>query len=262
MKDDEARQNAQATLAAHEIARREAETWTAVRDHIAVSATDACRDDLGMSLRQTSRELGISRTTLARTLWKGHSDVPQTPDEIADLKTEYLDGVWIKVGLHRSASPDAQYEAGLIDEFERDALLEGSRRARIPIEEQIRDVVRRFPGIDSLDLPQMIVMARMKGTVPDLRHHAEEAECLVDGARRWWPAKSLGRLQHGDEIPRFIGDFERDGRYVWIPVETVTHDEKSFGEYVDVSFTPTSEGQVPAWTGMPHYEMHPVRIWR
>ena len=166
------------------------------------------------------------------------------------------------MGLHRAASPDAQYEAGLIDEFERDALLDGTRRAQTPITEQIRDVVRRFPGIDSLELPRLIVMARLTGAVPDLRHHAEEAECLVDGARHWWPAKSLGRLQPGDEIPQYLGDFEWLGEYKWITVKSVTRDEASFGEVVDVTFTPTDGGQVPAWTGMMHYEMHPVRNWR
>lgn len=259
MNEKERRQNAQATLAAHMIARHEAEAWTAARDHIALSATDSCRDVLGMSIRETAKELGISRSTLARTLWKGRSEAPAVSGAVADLMRKHLDAVWIKVGRHQAASPEAQYEAGLIDEFERDALLDGSRRARIPIDEQIRDVVRRFPGIDSLDLPRMIVMAARKDAVPDLRDHAEDAECLVDGGRRWWPSKYVRDLQPGDEIPRYLGKFEESESYEWMFVESVTP-TGVFGDRCVVAFQ-YQNGDGSSWPDCAWDERQPVRSW-
>lgn len=257
---DEQQHIAQANLAAHAIARREAEAWTAVRDHIADSATSSCLDMLGMSLRETSKELGIPRSTLARTLRKGHNAAPAVSGQVADLERKYLDSVWIKVGRHQAASPEAQYEAGFIDEFERDELLDGLLRAQIPIDTQIRDAVRRFPGIDNLDLSRMIVMGVQEGSVPDLRERAEDAECMIDGARRWWPSKIVSNLRPGDEVPRYLGQFESAETYEWVTIESVSP-AGVFGDRCDVQLR-LVDGELSPWLDCPHNERQPVRARR
>lgn len=126
--------------------------------------------------------------------------------------------------------------------------------------EQIRDVVRRCPGIAGVDLSRMLV-STSESLAPDLRACAEAAECTVDGGHRWWPTKSVGQLRAGDQIPRHLGRFERLADYEWATIESLTPDEH-FGEFIDVTFTGAGWDQDgSAWSGVPHYEMHPVRFW-
>ena len=260
MSEEERRHRAQADLAAYTIARNEAAAWAAARDVIADCATSSCRDILGMSIRETANELGISRSTLARTMWKGisGSDHSSMSAEVADLHRKHLDEVWIRVGQPESASPEGQFAAGLIDEFERDAQLDIGRRAMVPIAEQIRDAVRRYPGVDSVDLPRLLVWG-FGSRFPDLRHHAEDAECMVDGSRRWWPTKTVRDLTRGEQIPRLLGHFNDGGTYEWVTVDSITGDDV-FDEFVDVKFR-TAAGDVESWSGVPHHERHPVRTW-
>lgn len=176
----------QADLAAYELAAREAAAWTEVRDRFLTVAADACRNDLGMSIRDAADELRISKSTLARTVWKDNRAISDGSG-MSDLALEHQDQVWIKVGLGGCASPEAQCAAGLITEYERDALLDQMRRARTSISTQISEAVSKYPGISNIELPRMIVMASAPGKTPDLRHHADAAQCTVDADGRWWP---------------------------------------------------------------------------
>lgn len=180
------REQAQADIAAYELAAREAAAWGEVRDRLLIGAAQACRDDLGLSIRDASDELQVSKSTLARTAWKDHRAIHKGT-EMSDLARQHQDEVWIKVGLGAAASPEAQCAAGLITEHERDAMLDRMRRGRTPIPAQIREAVVAHPGIKSSDLPQMIVFVCAVARVPDLRHHADAAECTVDEDGRWWP---------------------------------------------------------------------------
>ncbi len=174
-------------MAAYELAAREAAAWAEVRDRLLVVAAHACRDELGMSVRDAADELQISKSTLARTVWKDNRAI-SNEFGMSDLAREHQDQVWIKVGLGGCASPEAQCAAGLITEYERDTMLDQMQRARISIPTQIREAVSKYPGISNIELPRMIVMAYAQGRTPDLRHHAEAAECTVDVDGRWWPA--------------------------------------------------------------------------
>lgn len=246
---------AKAVVKAYFVARDEAEAWAAVRDGMALAATGKCRDELGMSIRETAKRLGVTRSTLARTWWKGQSDRGPLSVHVEELERAHRDEVWINVGLGRSASPQAQYNAGLITEFERDALLDESQRERTPVPDQIRDAVARFPGITSLELPRMLGLS----VLLDLKPFAEEAECLVDGGSRWWPARTVAQLQPGDEIPRHIGQFETEPNYKWATIESVTPQDV-FGEFIDVKIRfGAGDTDTSTWSGTPSHELHPVR---
>lgn len=177
-------------IAAYEVAAAEATAWAQVRDLRLWTAAQLCRHEWGMSMRSTAAELGVSRSTLARSAWNERGTNPNTWDTMSDRAHEINDEVLIRVGLGDHASPQARFDAGLISEFERDSLLDYHRRREMRIPDQIREAVEKYPGISNLDLPRMIVMAVPQGSVPDLRVHAEESQCSVDADDRWWPAES------------------------------------------------------------------------
>lgn len=184
--DDDADVEQQKYIAAHAIAAAEADAWAEVRDRRLRAAVPICRDERGMSMRATANALRVSKSTLSRNIWNAQSTSPA--EAISRRAREFDDEILIRVGLGHQASPQARFAAGLISEYERDALLDYARRQQISIPDQIREAVEKFPGITNLDLPRMIVMAALKGTVPDLRRHAEAARCKVDIDDRWWPS--------------------------------------------------------------------------
>lgn len=200
-------------LAAYDIAAAEADAWAEVRDRRLRAAVSICQDELKMSLRATASELSVSKSTLARHYW----NTVRPAEPISGRAAQFDDEILIRAGLGQLASPQARFAAGLITEFERDSLLDSDRRRQMPIPAQIREAVGKFPGIANLDLPRMIEMAIPKGTVPDLRRHAEAARCKVDVDGQWWPARPLGELEPGIQTP--LGNFERDVvRSEWVTI--------------------------------------------
>lgn len=151
-----------------------------------------------MSLRATAADLGVPKSTLARHAW---TERPNLPDTKSPRVRALEDEILIRVGLDTHASPQARFAAGLINEYERDALLDNARRQQMPIPNQIREAVETYPGIRNLDLPRMIFFPVAEGTVPDLRSHADAAQCTVDVDDRWWPACTVTDLKPGMQIP-------------------------------------------------------------
>lgn len=204
-------------LAAYDIAAAQADAWAEVRDRRLRAAVSICQDDLKMSLRATAKELSVSKSTLARHYW----NTMRPAEPMSGRASEFEDEILIGVGLGQLASPQARFAAGLITEFERDGLLDSDRRRQMPIPAQIREAVEKFPGIANLDLPRMIEMAIPKGTVPDLRRHAETARCKVDVDGQWWLARPLGELESGIQIP--LSSFAQGVvRSEWVTITNVS----------------------------------------
>ncbi|NKR28882.1 hypothetical protein GS966_27640 [Rhodococcus hoagii] len=222
---DNADPDQQKWIAAYEFAAAEAAAWAEVRDSRLPGAVNVCRNELGMSARAVASKLGVPRATLTRNAWSERRPAPMA-DTLSHRARELEDEVFIRVGLGAQASPQAQFTAGLISEYERDSLLDYDRRRQMQIPDQIHETVEKFPGIGNLELPRMIVMAVPKGTVPDLRPHAAAARCAVDGDDRWWLTKNIADLQPGDRIPRHLGQFEHEKNYEWVTVLSVTLDNQ------------------------------------
>lgn len=203
-------------LAAYDIAAAQVDAWAEVRDRRLRAAVSICQDELKMSLRATAKELSVSKSTLARHYWNTMRPV----EPMSGRASEFEDEILIRVGLDQLASPQARFAAGLIAEFERDGLLDSDRRRQMPIPAQIREAVEKFPGIANLDLPRMIEMAIPKGTVADLRRHAETARCKVDVDGRWWTACPVGELMPGMQMPRGNDHEEIPGRE-WVTITNV-----------------------------------------
>lgn len=250
-------EQAQAYIAAYELADREAATWSEVRDHQMWLAALTCQQQLGMSLRAAAKELGVPRSTLARTIRQQEDRIGTNAGRSSRRVQELEDEIFIRVGLPSHASPEAQFARGLISEYERDELLDRRQRAEKSVPDQIREVVAKYPGIDSIDLAKLLMLGEpVAPGMHDLRHHAGDAECAVDGAGRWWPTKNTADLQPGDKIPRMLGQFEREKNYEWVTVLSVTQDNLLDSRYT-VEFQ-TQEGP-SKWPDCGWDERQPVR---
>jgi hypothetical protein len=250
-------EQAQAYIAAYELADAEAATWSEVRDHHMWLAALTCQQQLGMSLRAAAKELGVPRSTLARTIRQEEDRATTNAGRTSRRVQELEDEIFIRVGLSAHASPDAQFAHGLISEYERDQLNDRRRRVGMAVPDQIREVVATYPGIEGIDLPKLLTLGEpvVRG-MHDLHHHAGDAECAVDGAGRWWPTKNIADLQPGDRIPRMLGQFEREKTYEWVTVLSVTQDDPLDTRYT-VEFQ-TKEGP-SKWPDCAWDERQPVR---
>lgn len=204
-------------IAAYQAAAAEADAWKEVRDRLMWAAARVYRTELGMSLRATAADLGVSKSTLARHAW---TEQPSLSDTQSPRARALEDEILIRVGLDALASPQARFAAGLINEYERDALLDHARRQQMPLPDQIREAVETYPGIRNLDLPRMIALAIPEGTVPDLRSHAEAAQCHVDVDSRWWPTCTVADLTPGMQVPHRNDHGEAPGRE-WVTITNV-----------------------------------------
>ncbi|KDQ03551.1 hypothetical protein EN35_01610 [Rhodococcus qingshengii] len=179
----------------------------------------------GLSVRQTAKVLGLAKSTVGR-IKRNLDDSPQ--------------GIWTSgPPIGAVAIEIARRGGALTAPAGLDHISEAWKAPDEDGFQRIRDEIRQSPGSVISRLPigsaESLWVDSATLDFATLRDHAEAAECMVDANRRWWPSRNVRDLQPGDEVPRFLGDFEINKTFSWVFIESVSG-TGDFGDRCMVKF--------------------------
>lgn len=203
----------------------------------------------GLSVRQTAKVLGLAKSTVGR-IKRNLDDSPQ--------------GIWTSgPPIGAVAIEIARRGGALTAPAGLDHISEAWKAPDEDDFQRIRDEIRQSPGSVISRLPigsaESLWVDSATLDLATLRDHAEAAECMVDANRRWWPSRNVRDLQPGDEVPRFLGDFEINKTFSWVFIESVSG-TGDFGDRCMVKFQ-EQDGTPGSWPDCAWDEQQPVRRW-
>ncbi|MBP1054336.1 helix-turn-helix domain-containing protein [Rhodococcus qingshengii] len=203
----------------------------------------------GLSVRQTAKVLGLAKSTIGR-IKRNLDNSPQ--------------GIWTPGPPSGVVAAELARRGQALTTFASlDHITEAWKTPEEDGFERIRDEVRESPGSVISRLPIGSAESPWVDTATldlvTLRDYADDAQCMVDATRNWWPRRNVRDLQPGDEVPRFLSHFESDKTFSWVFIEAVTGGE-DFDGRCTVKFQ-EQDGTPGTWTDCAWDEPQPVRSW-